>query len=314
MPLTAGVAAPTPAARVGTVRPAVLTLLRDRDAVARITEALRPGVPGAPPAAGASIRSVARVADLREALLARPYALVVVEARDADGVSTEETVRALLVRHPDLAVLGYTAARPGMSSDVLALARAGVHELVVAGIDDVASVLRTALARAARRSSAERILRELAAFVPPDALPLLRYCLEHAATAPTVPELARALGVSRQTLAARLRAAALPSPRELAVWCRLLLAAELLAGAGRSVEEASLTLDFPSSNAFRNVLRRYAGVGPSEVRGAGSGVVLTAFRAAVATAQAHAARPKVRRALPRAVTQPVARPEAALTS
>ena len=104
---------------------------------------------------------------------------------------TEETVRALLARHPNLAVLGYAAARPGMSSDVLALARAGVHELVVAGIDDVANVLRAALARSARRSSAERILGELAAFVPADTLPLLRYCLEHAAAAPTVPELAR---------------------------------------------------------------------------------------------------------------------------
>jgi AraC-like DNA-binding protein len=303
MPPTAAVtaaAAPVAATGASTARPAVLALLRDRDAVARVTDALRPGVPGAPPAAGAGIRSVARVADLRDALAARPYALVVVEARDADGVSTEETVRALRARHPSLAVLGYATARPGLSGDVLALARAGVHELVVAGIDDVATVLRAALARTARRSSAERLLAELAGFVPADALPLLRYGLEHAAAAPTVEELARALGVSRQALATRMRAAGLPAPRALAVWCRLLLAAELLAGAGRSVDEVSLTLDFPSSNAFRNVLRRHAGVGPSDVRRAGSGVVLAAFQAALVAGQQPdaPARPRARPAPP----------------
>ncbi len=263
-------------------RPAVLALLRDRDAAARVTEALRPGVPGAPPQAGASVRCVAHVRELADALATRAYALVIVEARDAAGVSTEETVRALRARHPDLPVLGHAAARVGLSADALALARAGVHELVISGIDDVAGALRAALARAARRSSAERILADVAELVSADALPLVRYCLEHAATAPTVPEVARALGVSRQTLAARLRAARLPSPRELAVWCRLLLAADLLAGGGRTVDQVALTLDFPSSNAFRNVLRRYSGMGPAELRRAGSAGLLAAFRGALA--------------------------------
>jgi AraC-like DNA-binding protein len=264
-----------------TERPAVLALLRDRDAVARVTEALRPGVPGAPPHAGAAVRCVTRVRDMLEAIVARPYALVVVEARDADGVPTEEAVRTLRERHPDVPVLGHATARAGLSSDVLALARAGVHELVVAGVDDVAAALRAALARAARRSSAERILHGVVALVPADALPLLRYCLEHATAAPTVPELARALGVSRQTLAARMRAAGLPSPRELAAWCRLLLAADLLAGAGRTVDQVALTLDFPSANAFRNVLRRYTGMGPADLRQTGSAAVLDAFRGAL---------------------------------
>jgi hypothetical protein len=83
-------------------RPAVLALVRDRDAAARVTEALRPGVPGAPPQAGAAVRCVTQVRALAEALAARPYALVIVEARDADGVPTEEAVRALRARHPDV--------------------------------------------------------------------------------------------------------------------------------------------------------------------------------------------------------------------
>jgi AraC-like DNA-binding protein len=262
-------------------RPAVLALVRDPHAAARITEALRPGLPGAPPQAGAHVRCVTHVRAVVEALAERPYALVVVDARDAEGVSTEETIRAVRRRHPDVAVVGHASARAGLSADALALARAGVHELVITGIDDAAAVLRAALARAARRSSAERILAAVGELVPEDVLPLVRYCLEHAAAAPTVPEVARALGVSRQTLAARLRAAGLPAPRELAVWCRLLLAADLLAGGGRTVDQVALALDFPSANAFRNVLRRHAGVGPADLR-AGGACLVTAFRATLA--------------------------------
>jgi AraC-like DNA-binding protein len=225
---------------------------------------------------------VTGVRALREALAARPYTLLIIDARDAEGVPTEEAVRAVRTRHPALPVVGYAVARPGLSADAMALVRAGVHELVIAGIDDAAAALRAALARAARRSAAERILADIGEFVPADVLPVVRYCLEHAAAAPTVPEIARALGVSRQTLAARLRAAALPGPRELAVWCRLLLAADLLAGGGRTVDQVALTFDFPSANAFRNMLRRHAGLGPADVRGVGSAGLLAAFRLALA--------------------------------
>jgi AraC-like DNA-binding protein len=263
----------------------VLALLRDREVIARLTEALRPGKPGAPPHAGATVRCVERVGDLLAGLEARPYALAVVEARDADGIATAEAVRELRERHPSLVVVGYTRVRSGMSSDVLALARAGVHELVVGGVDDVVVALRAALGSAAHRWTADRVLAELQAIVAPVAVPLLRYCLEHAGRAPTVSELARALGTSRQTLAARLRAAELPSPRELAVWCRLLLAAQLLSASGRPVDEVALTLDFPSGNGFRNTLRRHTGLGPADVRRGGVAVVLDAFRAALLDAR-----------------------------
>ena len=117
--------------------------------------------------------------------------------------------------------------------------------------------------------------------VPIAALPVLRYCLEHPTTAPDVPVLARALGVSRQTLAARLRAAGLPGPRALSIWCRLLLAAELLAGEGRTVDQVALTLDFASANAFRNLLRRYADLGPGDLRRDRGAGLRQAFRDAL---------------------------------
>lgn len=273
--------------------PVVLALVRERGAAARLAEALRAGVPGVPQVGGmpasAALRTVTHMADLRDALAARPYAMVVVEPRDADGVPTEEAIRALRARYPEVPVIGHVAAQPGMSADVLALARAGVHELVVAGIDDVALVLRTTLARAARRSTAERVLADVLPLVPVAAVSVLRYCLEHATAAPDVPALARALGVSRQTLATRMRAAGLPGPRALSVWCRLLLAAELLAGEGRTVDQVALTLDFASANAFRNLLRRYADLGPADVRHDRGAGLRTAFHDALAGRRPHPA-------------------------
>lgn len=258
--------------------PVVLALVRDRAVVARLSEALgvRAGAAG-----GATVRSVTHVADLHDALGARTYALVVVEPRDAGGVPTGEAIRALRARHPHVPVIGHVVARPGMSADVLALAHAGIHELVVAGIDDVGHTLRGLLARASRRATAERVLADVMPLVPIAALPVLRYCLEHTSAAPDVPALARALNVSRQTLAARMRSAGLPGPRALAVWCRLLLAAELLVGEGRTVEQVATTLDFASANALRNLLRRYADLGAADLRRDGGAGVRTAFHAAL---------------------------------
>ena len=256
----------------------VLALVRDRAIAARLSEAL-----GARTGTGdrATVRSVTHVADLHDALAGGAYALVVVEPRDADDVPTEEAVRALRARHPHVPVVGHVTARPGMSADVLALARAGIHELVIAGIDDVGHTLRGLLARASRRAMAERVLADVMPLVPIAALPVLRYCLEHTSAAPDVPALARALNVSRQTLAARLRGAGLPGPHALSVWCRLLLAAELIVGDGRTVEQVATTLDFASANAFRNMLRRYADLGPADLRRDGGLGVRAAFHAAL---------------------------------
>ena len=277
------------------VQPTVVALLRDREAVARLGEALRPGVPDAPPHAGATVLAVHRVDALRAALVDRPHALVVVEQRDADGTPTDETVRAIRERCPAVVVLGYVALRRGVSSEVLAFARAGVHELIAGGIDDMVVALRAALTQAARRSTTDRLLAEITPLVPRPVLPLIRYCLEHAAEATSIADVARAIGVARQTLVTRTRAARLPSPRELATWCRLLVAAQHLVDTGR-VDQAALALDFPSSNGFRNVLRRYTGLAVSDVLRGGVPCVLAAFRTALERARTEADEAPERRA------------------
>jgi AraC-like DNA-binding protein len=163
-----------------------------------------------------------------------------------------------------------------------------VHELIVEGVDDAGFALRQAFSAAAKRATADRLLDDVAALVPSSFLPVMRYCLEHHGDAASVPDLARAFGVSRQALVTRARRAGLPAPRELLTWCRLLLAARMLAGGGASVDDVAIALHFPSGNGLRNALRRYAQLAMQDVRRDGVAPVLVAFADAIAAERATA--------------------------
>jgi transcriptional regulator GlxA family with amidase domain len=153
---------------------------------------------------------------------------------------------------------------------------------VIHGLDDVGIALRGAVTSALRRCTATRAMRELAPHVPAALRPLLRFCLEEAERAPTVEDVARALGVHRKTLVNRLRDASMPGPSALLGWCRLVIAAQLLEDPERPVEQVAYALNFPSAAAFRNMLRRYTGLAPGEVRiNGGLNCVLHAFRRSV---------------------------------
>jgi AraC-like DNA-binding protein len=241
----------------------VATLIHDRRHLARLQEALRPSASA--PEIGV-LHAFDRIERLEVALQHSHFDVLVIEPTDAEGRSTEEMIRSIRERFPRLSVLGHVTMKPGMSSQVLSFARAGVHELIVAGIDDCAMVLRHALQLAARRCLAEEVFAEVSASLPREAATLVRYCLEHASEAPTIDDISRALGVHRRTLVNRMQSAMLPPPSELWAWSRVLLAARYLGVDGRSVEWVALTVGYPSANALRNALKRYTGLVPRELR------------------------------------------------
>ncbi|HJU64296.1 MAG TPA: helix-turn-helix domain-containing protein, partial [Gemmatimonadaceae bacterium] len=70
----------------------------------------------------------------------------------------------------------------------------------------------------------------------------------------------------RKTLVNRARQVGLAEPSRLLGWCRLLAAAPLLADPFRSVEQVALESGFTSATAFRNMLKRYSGLIPSDLR------------------------------------------------
>lgn len=263
-----------PGVRAAVPAVTVVALVADRACRARLVEALR---------GRATVAFCERPAEVLALLREARAAGLVIEPRDGEGVSTASAVHAVRAGFPSVPVVGYCSPSCEGSQDILALAQAGVHDLVLRGVNDEGIALRHALAGAGHACAATLILGEVLPMLPESARPIMEYCVRHADRAPTVEDVARALAVHRKTLRNRLSAAGLPAPSVLVGWGRLLMAAKLLEDPGRTAEQVALMLDYPSASAFRNTLRRYTKLRPTGVRERGGlTCVLSAFRCALA--------------------------------
>lgn len=237
----------------------VAALVLDADAQGRIAKAL---------SGGAAVRFCSGREELFE-LAHRAAAAIIAEPRDQAGFPLAPIVNAIRERFPSVPVIAYIPSRHGSSGDILAMARAGVNELVRGGFDDVGISLRSALASAHANSCAEVVKRVLFPVVAPGVRVILAICLDHATDRLSVDALAAHLALSRRTLLRRLTAAGLPGPLELMGWCRLLVAAHLLWDSAITVEQVAFMLDFSSATSFRNLLWRYTRLRPRDVRASG---------------------------------------------
>ena len=191
---------------------------------------------------------------------------VIVEARDAAGHPAAGLVRQVTQLFPTIPVIGYCSARAEDSRDIIALASAGVHELIYKQQDDRAPLLLTILRRADQQCAGDLVLHHLGKQLPRRLRPLVEYCLTNPEEAHAVEEVAWALGVNRKTLVNHCRAEGFPPPSRILGWCLLLLSAALLATPGVTVEEIASQLNFPSSSSMRNMLKRYTGLRPAALR------------------------------------------------
>ena len=191
---------------------------------------------------------------------------VLLEAHDSAGRPTAGLVRQITILFPTIPVVGYCSQRPEESQDILALSSAGVHELVFKQQDDHAVLLRTILDSAHQACVADLVLHHLEGRLPVRVRALVEYCLTNPEQAHSVDGVARALGVNRKTLVNHCRAEHFPAPGAVVAWCLILLAAGMLAARGVTVERIALQLNFPSATALRNMLKRYTGRRPAELR------------------------------------------------
>jgi AraC-like DNA-binding protein len=249
-------------------------LVSDADLRARLRALLEPlGVP----------HFTASTAELTEAVATHRMGTVIVELRDSLGNTTVPLVQMLRRDYPSLPILAYCELTPDQVKEIPALVRAGADGVLLKGIDDVGAALRGTLSRSASDRVADEALQGLRRFIPKVEEPVLAYCLRHAYRPITVSEVAGALGVHRKTLCNRAIEAGLPTPSALISWCRLLHAARLLDDGGRSVERTARALGFGSGAALRNMLRRYTGLRPSELRQrGGTRFVITMLQSQIA--------------------------------
>ena len=232
-------------------------LVWDPSSRARLQDALR---------GQATVRFCERQTELLTLAANDLAGVIVLDMRDREGNSTIKTVRHVREAFPSIPVVLYCGITPETSRDVLEFARAGVNDLVLRDVDDLRFTLRTAMSTAADHCSARAIMAELESVIPPNIMPMMRFCLENGRRALTVEDVADALSVHRKTLVDRLTAAHLPTPSAVIAWCRLLVAARLLEDPGRSIEQVALLLDFPSGTSMRNMMKRYTGLRPGEIR------------------------------------------------
>lgn len=195
---------------------------------------------------------------------------VIVEPAGADGVSAVPLVAFVRERLPKLPVVAWCPLPVGAGSSLVALARAGVHDVIMAGVDDDhGHALRAILDSAEQACAASRVLALLEGQLGRGARGLVEYGLAHGRSSPDVGAAAAALGVHRRTLVNWCRLEGLPSPAMLLGWCRLFLAAALLEQPAYTVERVALLLDYPSVTTLRNAFRRYACATATDVRHAG---------------------------------------------
>jgi AraC-like DNA-binding protein len=257
----------------GETRPEVFAVVAGREQQARLAAGLR---------SRAVVQFVAHFRDLLPALAASSrLAGVIVEPRDVEGTPAAPVVARVRSAFPYTPVLVFCPISPLSAPDILAAARAGASGLIVRDSGDFGTALVTALDAADDESAARRILAELGP-LPDEARAAVEFCLSNARRRLTVDDVAAALGVHRKTLAARLARAGMPSPLALVGWCRLLLAARFISEGGRSLESVAVQLEFPSASALRNMLARYTGLKPQELRGTdGMRLVAAAWRRTV---------------------------------
>ena len=208
---------------------------------------------------------------------------LIVEPFDTNRTPTAPALSRLRAARPDLGLIGYITRGQAYSPEVLTMARAGVHELIFRGTDDVSNGIRLALARVGAgpaQASVRRALTDAGVLSTPEGEAIVTTCLQYGHADFSVDDLARFLGVHRKTLGMRCRLAGLPTPAALTGWLRLMHAAALLDVPGRRVEDVAEALGYRKANVLRNALKRYTGRRATELRAEEGGAlvqVLAAF-------------------------------------
>jgi AraC-like DNA-binding protein len=206
---------------------------------------------------------------LAEAVRVRPIDVVVVDPR-ADGRLRIDEVTTLVERHPSVPVVVYAVLAPEMLHGTVELARSGVRHMVLRGFDDEPRRFRELLERLPARQLDAIILERLRPKLEP-APALLRRAIAELFESPhrfrSVPDLARAAGMTRRNLDRWLDRLGLASGRMLLMGARTTRAVHYMRDPGFLLEDITRKLGYESPRLFARQVRAVTGLSPSILRG-----------------------------------------------
>ncbi|HEX8695653.1 MAG TPA: helix-turn-helix domain-containing protein [Longimicrobium sp.] len=181
----------------------------------------------------------------------------------ARGEGPSPRLRELVWRRPSTPVVVALHVHPERLDDIVALLAWGISEMIDLELENNPKAALPRLRGAHARPFKRRMETELLQYASDYAATLVRAACEVAVDGGGAPELAARFGVEPRTVGAWCRREALPPPRRLQAWMRVLLAAWLLEEPGRSVLNAARSAGYANDHALRRAMRELAGGDPS---------------------------------------------------
>lgn len=198
-----------------------------------------------------------------------PSTVLLLEPHDEGGNVAPEFWE-VLGRFRSLTVIAAVPLSDVSSVELRRMQMAGVSEFLNLRLTHtpelVARVADTAFARPLK----QRVEAGLSRFLGGDARALIRGAAEVAVCAGSADDLAAIFGVKPPTVTKWCEALRLPPPRRLQLWMRLLLAAQLMEDAGRSIPTAARAAGYATDRSFRRALQEVVGKNPRELRAEGA--------------------------------------------
>lgn len=244
-----------------------LALIEDADAPVRqgLVRALRPHLRISPKR---SIQFCESWSELVKMASIRPAKLIVFSYNGSADAQTP--LPRLRHRSPHAGLVAVLSAETKVGK-LAALFDDAVEVDAIVVAEGTRNALDTELEQAVRKALANRLIArlrpELEVAMPTGFCAFILRLIDGAFVPLDADDAVRMYGAGEKLLRRDLREVGLPPIGQLITWCRLFQASFLLEEPGKTIEKVALGLEFPSANAFRNQLRRYAGIAPSELRG-----------------------------------------------
>ncbi len=200
---------------------------------------------------------------------APPGAVIVDPYTEAQQHGPAPALEAFLRDFAYVPVIAALEMRTGFR-DLLVLARWGLSEVISLDQEILPEAVRQRLRAIEGWGLRSALRRSMPRDLPAPTASILFAAADVAVIEGNTTSLARTLGVSRRTITRWCERAALPPPRRLLAWMRLLFAAELLDDWTRKVYQIALASGYSSDNALRTALEAFLERTPKELRREGA--------------------------------------------